>query len=188
MLMPYFQCNTCCSRIFSIQWALFCMFIEAIPFLAVYGFTAVNLKIVFLPLLAFEIIILIDNFRYLLIIVFTALNVAYIEIFCIVTVYLLLSDAAVFYWFSLWFESFLTFVHVRIMITWSELSCVDLTFNSLTLSPHMSELNDWHVCYCAGSHLNLTKLMLILAWDHFDKIHFKVSEFEPIILINSLFL
>ena len=62
------------------------MLIEAIPFLPVYGFAAVNLKIVFLPLLAFEIIILIDNFRYLFLEVFSALNVVYIEI----------SDALVF--------------------------------------------------------------------------------------------
>uniref|UniRef100_A0A0A0LPI4 RING-type domain-containing protein n=1 Tax=Cucumis sativus TaxID=3659 RepID=A0A0A0LPI4_CUCSA len=39
---------------------LLCVYLES---LSVYGFTAVNLKIVFLPLLAFEIIILIDNFR-----------------------------------------------------------------------------------------------------------------------------
>jgi hypothetical protein len=34
--------------------------------LAVYHIAAVNLKIVFIPLLAFEVIILIDNFRYFL--------------------------------------------------------------------------------------------------------------------------
>ncbi|OVA06753.1 Transmembrane Fragile-X-F-associated protein [Macleaya cordata] len=39
---------------------LLCIYLEGIY---VYGFTAVNLKIVFLPLLAFEMIILIDNFR-----------------------------------------------------------------------------------------------------------------------------
>ncbi|KAA0058052.1 RING finger protein B [Cucumis melo var. makuwa] len=39
---------------------LLCVYLES---LSVYGFAAVNLKIVFLPLLAFEIIILIDNFR-----------------------------------------------------------------------------------------------------------------------------
>lgn len=68
---------------------LFCMFIEAILFLAVYGFAAVNLKIVFLPLLAFEIIVLIDNFRYLLVKVFTVFNVVYTEILSITIVYLL---------------------------------------------------------------------------------------------------
>ncbi|KAL4280614.1 hypothetical protein GQ457_03G012880 [Hibiscus cannabinus] len=39
---------------------LLCMYLESVN---VYGFAAVNLKVVFLPLLAFEIIILIDNFR-----------------------------------------------------------------------------------------------------------------------------
>lgn len=39
---------------------LLCIYLES---LYVHGFAAVNLKIVFLPLLAFEIIILIDNFR-----------------------------------------------------------------------------------------------------------------------------
>nr|DAD35249.1 TPA_asm: hypothetical protein HUJ06_005889 [Nelumbo nucifera] len=39
---------------------LLCIYLESIY---VHGFAAVNLKIVFLPLLAFEIIILIDNFR-----------------------------------------------------------------------------------------------------------------------------
>ncbi|TYK28398.1 zinc finger family protein [Cucumis melo var. makuwa] len=42
---------------------LLCVYLES---LSVYGFAAVNLKIVFLPLLAFEIIILIDNFRSLM--------------------------------------------------------------------------------------------------------------------------
>ncbi|KAK8655961.1 hypothetical protein V6N13_108523 [Hibiscus sabdariffa] len=39
---------------------LLCMYLESVN---VYGFAAVNLKVIFLPLLAFEIIILIDNFR-----------------------------------------------------------------------------------------------------------------------------
>ncbi|KAI3866525.1 hypothetical protein MKW92_011386 [Papaver armeniacum] len=39
---------------------LLCVYLEGIY---VYGFAAVNLKIVFVPLLAFELIILIDNFR-----------------------------------------------------------------------------------------------------------------------------
>ncbi|XWS50696.1 hypothetical protein CRYUN_Cryun12cG0108700 [Craigia yunnanensis] len=39
---------------------LLCIYLESVN---VHGFAAVNLKIVFLPLLAFEIIILIDNFR-----------------------------------------------------------------------------------------------------------------------------
>ncbi|PQP93246.1 uncharacterized protein Pyn_22772 [Prunus yedoensis var. nudiflora] len=39
---------------------LLCIYLESIY---VHGFAAVNLKVVFLPLLAFEIIILIDNFR-----------------------------------------------------------------------------------------------------------------------------
>ncbi|XP_039025317.1 uncharacterized protein LOC120158563 isoform X2 [Hibiscus syriacus] len=39
---------------------LLCLYLESVN---VYGFAAVNLKVVFLPLLAFEIIILIDNFR-----------------------------------------------------------------------------------------------------------------------------
>ena len=71
MLRHCFQFNTSFSLFNRV---LFGMFIDAIPFLAVYGFPAVNLKIVFLPLLAFEIIILIDNFRYLFIYL-TALNV-----------------------------------------------------------------------------------------------------------------
>ncbi|XP_022736733.1 uncharacterized protein LOC111289728 isoform X2 [Durio zibethinus] len=39
---------------------LLCIYLESVN---VHGFAAVNLKIVFLPLLAFEIIVLIDNFR-----------------------------------------------------------------------------------------------------------------------------
>ncbi|TQD74693.1 hypothetical protein C1H46_039770 [Malus baccata] len=39
---------------------LLCIYLESV---SVHGFAAVNLKVVFLPLLAFEIIILIDNFR-----------------------------------------------------------------------------------------------------------------------------
>ncbi|XP_039040482.1 uncharacterized protein LOC120178750 isoform X2 [Hibiscus syriacus] len=39
---------------------LLCIYLESVD---VYGFAAVNLKVVFLPLLAFEIIILVDNFR-----------------------------------------------------------------------------------------------------------------------------
>ena len=41
-------------------------FLNALSSFAVYHIPAVNLKIVFIPLLAFEIIILIDNFRYFL--------------------------------------------------------------------------------------------------------------------------
>nr|DAD31687.1 TPA_asm: hypothetical protein HUJ06_010538 [Nelumbo nucifera] len=69
---------SCCTRqiLFTCSWApchsivatpllvafelLLCLYLESIY---VHGFAAVNLKIVFLPLLAFEVIILIDNFR-----------------------------------------------------------------------------------------------------------------------------
>lgn len=52
-----------CSNILAVVVVLSKFFLIIIM-LVDYGIPVVNLKIVFLPLLAFEVIILIDNFRY----------------------------------------------------------------------------------------------------------------------------